>query len=372
MARPRRGADAFEFLWKCAGEHRQRDVDVIIICAPRQEALAEYVGQSVAEVWQEGLGAVEEGKLHMPEHLRAFVEIVNGRSPGGAPPEKVESFFAALPGDCDSCCSTRPSLEMAILEASCLLDDDLLNALAGLVGSDQVMVLPVLTNEYLAQDELLIRTAYLRLTVTCSASSRYLIPVYTEPLRAPNYLFRSVKGMTFYRVSTEGTLLPGIRPRSTECLQTGILRFFGKKINNRRCRPKSADRTGFVPRDPPEGTPAPTNEFLSEADLLVGTAFLKLAGPSGWTSRYLIPAYPQPLRVPECLFRNIQGTAFFHVGRWGAALPREPPRRTGLLQTTMLEFFVKKINSRRHMHKSGDCRRYGLESEGNTGGHPSG
>lgn len=261
MARLTQGVDAFEFVRKCAEGRRPWDVDVLIICDSTEGDAAEYVGQSVAGFWQEGLGAVDEGKLQLPEHLCAFTKFVNGHSgaakamPGGTASEKVDPFFAALPGDCDDCCSSRPSLKTVILEATYLLKDDFLEDLTCLVYSNQIMVIPVLTNKFLSQAELVIRTKSLKPDGSYRKAFRYLVPAYTEPLRVPNFLFRGIKGMEFFYVNRQGTVFVGVPPGREELLQKTILHFFVEKINKHRLKRKSDHGGGQESGLEAEGNP---------------------------------------------------------------------------------------------------------------------
>ena len=227
------GRESFDFLKKCAAEYQPMDVDVVLVCATADEPAAEYVAKTVDQIWQGALQGASTGSIVVSDLVRAITEFANEKMSTSAHPKSC-LLFPSLGGRCKECCSSSPPLKMAILDASYLWIEDFLEDVANLVRSTRVMLIPVLTNKFLTQPELLIRTYYLKLAGGFSKNSNYVTPAYVETLRVQNYLFDCYRGIRLCRISRWGTVLPGMIPATEIAMMTTFLEFFVEKIHDRR------------------------------------------------------------------------------------------------------------------------------------------
>jgi hypothetical protein len=144
---------------------------------------------------------------------------------------ELNGFFPVLPSDCDSCAKGPPKPKIAVLDVSCLLQEDFLEETRSQMVFEKPLLVPLLTQTFLSQPEFQIRCYYLKLAVR--GNNQHVLPVVPEPVKLPNFLYDHLTPIRLFKTDKWGREKPGLYNFIKEQVKLRLIDVLALKIHKR-------------------------------------------------------------------------------------------------------------------------------------------
>ena len=235
-----KGLEAYTYLQGCDFSQSSK-IDIIVLTSSHEEESGLLVARNFRSAWISAVtreNCLSRLDPHVGATIRGEDSGFNSREDGESGQDEVDDgngqTFSVKNPVCSECSNVVPELKIAVLDAGYLWIENFLEQLCGLVRTNSVMVVPVITNRMLCQPELMIRIYYLKLAFGFVPPKPYLIPAYVEPLRIPNYLFDELHGVKFFYMNRWGCQIPSMRRYGEVNLEKSLVNFFKEKLKTER------------------------------------------------------------------------------------------------------------------------------------------
>lgn len=223
------GHEAFQFLKHC--QPYTKDLDVVILTAPDEIEEGNRVASLLQKIWMKSIA--EDSTLlsdEISEELDAAedeegIDEVDGSNISTHNPE-------AEPITTDLCVKCTTNLKIAVLDGSYLFVDRFLEHLKKVLMMRNIYLVFVISNGFLANPHLCIRSYYLKNAIACFLSDHILL-ILPSPLNQPNYLFEHLQNIPLYETDRWGRSSESTSLFAEDQIKWALLKFIGIKIYQR-------------------------------------------------------------------------------------------------------------------------------------------